>query len=91
MIYSFCNLSNKEVINVNNGEKLGYIDDAEICCKSAQIQCLIVFGRCRFFGLFGRQQDTIIPWNAIQIIGEDTILVCCESVTCRPHNKKRFF
>ncbi len=29
-------------------------------------------------GLFGKSEDFIIPWDDIDVIGEDTILVKCE-------------
>ena len=64
----FCrmgDLRNKYVINVRNGSKLGYVSDAEI----------VIRGRLRFFGLLGREEDTIIRWQDIEVIGEDTILV----------------
>ena len=31
------------------------------------------------FGLFGREEDLFIKWCDIEVIGEDTILVSCET------------
>lgn len=72
----FTELRCKEVINVKSGCKLGFVDDVEIDVTQAQVCALVVFGRSRFFGLFGREDDIIIHWRDIQTIGEDTILVC---------------
>lgn len=68
-------LKNKEVINSENGCRLGCVDDVEIDTVSACLIAIIIYGRPRFFGLFGRQEDIIIKWNHIELVGEDTILV----------------
>lgn len=71
----FYDLRKKEVINQCNGYRIGFVDDLEINTKTADLCSLIVYGRSRFFGLFGRENDCIIPWQNIKLIGEDTILV----------------
>ncbi|MBC8584286.1 YlmC/YmxH family sporulation protein [Youxingia wuxianensis] len=68
-------LKNKYVINVRNGAKIGYVGDVEVDTSSAKIISLVVYGRLRFFGLFGREEDVTIKWEDIEVIGEDTILV----------------
>jgi YlmC/YmxH family sporulation protein len=73
-----CNLSdlrNKEVVNVCTGAKLGYVDDLEMDTEKCSIVALIVYGRERFFGFFGREEDVIIPFSEVVLIGEDTILI----------------
>ena len=35
----------------------------------------MVYGPCRFFGLFGRGEEFYIPWECIQRIGDDIILI----------------
>ena len=85
MLCSFDDLRCKEIINIKNGSKLGYPDDIEFETKTAKICRLIVLGRPKFFGLFGREDSMVIPWSEIEVIGEDTILVNSES---RHHHKK---
>lgn len=68
-------LKNKEVINSCDGSRLGFVDDLEVDTQTAKVVTLIVYGRPRWFGLFGRTCDCIIPWSNIVLIGEDTILV----------------
>ncbi len=75
MSCSLTELRHKEVINSCDGTRLGFVDDIEVEISSARVVSLIVFGRPRFFGLFGRSNDYIIPWDSIDLIGEDTILV----------------
>ncbi len=75
MICRMSELRCKEVINVRDGIKLGYVDDVEIDGCSAAVTALVIFGKCRFFGLFGREDDLVIPWSCIEVIGEDIVLV----------------
>ena len=40
-----------------------------------QVAAIIVYGPGRFFGLFGRGEEFYIPWECIQRIGDDIILI----------------
>ncbi len=81
-------LRKKEVINANNGCKIGYVDDLEVDTQCAKVVALIVYGRPRFFGFFGRSDDFYIRWDKIRLIGEDAILVD-SSVQKMPKNAKK--
>ncbi len=41
----------------------------------ARVRALLVRGRPRFFGLFGREHDLRVEWEDILVIGEDAILI----------------
>lgn len=75
MIYSLESLKRREVIDIKTGERLGFIDDAEINIETSQTVALVIYGRERLFGLFGKENDIIIPCSKINVIGEDVILV----------------
>lgn len=75
MMCRIVEIRNKEVINSKTGCKIGYVDDIEVDTKTARVCSIIVFGRPKFFGFFGKSCDYVIPWNNIELIGEDTILV----------------
>ncbi|WP_462282556.1 PRC-barrel domain-containing protein [Ruminococcus champanellensis] len=79
MLYSFAELCRKEVIDVEKGEKLGYVDDLEFDAQTAAVAALVIHGRERLFGLLGREQDLMIPFRQIRLIGTDTILVVREA------------
>ena len=79
MIYTFSDFMQKEVIDIKTGLKIGYVDDMEIHYEDAQVKTIIVYGRKRLFGLLGREDDIVIRWKEIEIIGEDTILVSCDN------------
>ncbi|MBC8536966.1 YlmC/YmxH family sporulation protein [Feifania hominis] len=68
-------LRSKEVINMKDGSRLGYICDVEIDVCSGKLTAIVVPGAPKFFGLFGREEDIVISWDEIEKIGEDIILV----------------
>ena len=65
----------KEVINICDGCRLGFVADVDIRLPEGQVIAIIVYGPCRFFGLFGRGEEYYIPWDCIQRIGDDIILI----------------
>ena len=71
-------LRNKQVVCVKDGCVLGFISDIEIDTLSGTLTSIIIFGRLRFFGLLGREEDIIIPWDDIKVIGAETVLVNTE-------------
>ena len=65
----------KEVINIVDGKRLGAITDIEIDVESGKLTAIVVPGSGKFLGLFGRSEDIVIPWDKINKIGFDVILV----------------
>ena len=63
-------LRNKEVINIKNGARLGYVSDVEVDTCDARLVAIVIYGR---------EGDCIIDWGDIEVIGEDSILVNCNS------------
>ena len=80
MLCSVSDLKNKEVVNIETGEKLGYVDDVEIDTDSGKAVALIVYGRERGFGFLGKDEDIIINFKDIYMIGKDTVLVSLKNV-----------
>ena len=75
MLNRFSDFRYKEVINVRTGSRLGYVCDAEFTSPEGRITALIVPGRPRVLGVFGREDDYVLPWECISRIGDDIILV----------------
>ena len=71
---STADLRQLEIVNLCDGARLGYASDFEFDCEDARILSLVIGGSCGLFG-FGKEDEMIIPWNLIECIGEDTILV----------------
>ena len=68
-------LRHKEVINSVTGCRIGTVDDVEVDTASAKVLAIVIYGRGRFWGFWGKCEDYIISWDNITLIGEDTILV----------------
>lgn len=66
----------KEVININDARRLGFVQDVTADLKTGTITSIIVPGSSsKFLGLFSSSNDITIPWENITCIGEDIILV----------------
>ena len=88
----FTSLKCKEVVNVCDGCRLGFVCDVEVDCCNGQIVAIVVPGQSRCFGLLGRQEDFVIPWKCIRRIGDDIILVEGDLDNFRlPRPRKDFF
>lgn len=68
-------LKQREVINISDGKRLGYVYDIEINFEEGKIESIVVPGPSKFKNLFGKNGDVVIPWNKIQRVGDDIILV----------------
>ncbi len=92
MSVRFTDLSCKEVICVCDGRRLGFVSDVRVELPEGQICAIVVPGPCRFFGLWGRRDDFVIPWRCIKRIGPDIVLVDIKPEECRvPRPKPGFF
>ena len=80
-------LRDKDVINICDGKCLGYVCDVEIDICTGRLVSIIVPGNNKFFSL-SRANEITIPWEKIEKIGDDTILVSvhlstrCEKERC---------
>ena len=70
-----CEFKQKEVINIKDGDRLGFVSDIEIDIKNGCIITIIVDGPAKFFGLFIREKEYVIPYCCIKKIGKDIIII----------------
>lgn len=77
----------KEVINKSNGCRLGFVSDVEVDSCCGRVVALIVFGKPKFWGICGKRERIRIYWEDIEVIGNDTILVC--KAQCDDSNRRR--
>lgn len=68
-------LRQKEVVNIKTAERLGNIRDVEISEATGNIEAIIVPRRGGFWNRFFGGGELIIPWSAIEVVGEDMVLV----------------
>lgn len=91
MISCYSELRYKEVIDVHTGIRLGYICDLEFDDREGQLVSLVTPGKTKFFGLFGREDDYVLPWGCIVKIGGDIILVEAKGDISRRKKKRQWF
>ncbi len=65
----------KEVININDAKRLGYVQDVTADLQTGVITSIIVPGTNKMFNLFAGNNEIVIPWEKIKCIGEEIILV----------------
>ncbi len=75
----------KEVINITDASRLGFVSDVEVSMEKGEIEAIIVPGRTKLFN-FGKSGDYNISWDKIKRIGEDLILVELPAIS--PNGKK---
>ena len=80
-------LKDKQVICIKDGTALGYVGDIEVDTTNGRLVSVVIPGRSRFFGFAGREDDIVISWDEIEVIGEDSILVKCEPPRYTKRNK----
>ena len=66
---------NKEVINITDGKRMGYVQDVTANLETGVITSIIVPGNTRLINIFNSGNDVVIPWEKVRCIGDDVILV----------------
>ncbi|MBQ2988648.1 MAG: YlmC/YmxH family sporulation protein [Clostridia bacterium] len=80
-----CQLQTKDVVNICDGRRLGYIRDVIIDVCSGCVKAVVVLCECRPFPL-GKGEELVIPWENICCFGKDTVLVKLD-VSCYGNGK----
>ena len=76
MDVTLAELRTKEVIDVQDGKRLGRVMDIEFCTADSRVTALVVPAETSFLqSLRGEKCGLVIPWEDIQRIGDDIILV----------------
>lgn len=71
----------KDVVNVNDGRKLGYVGDLQVNARDGRIAALVIPRRTGWRQLWRQSEDEwVIPWNNIVKCGADVILVKLDDV-----------
>ncbi len=75
MIERIAELKDRQVVNVLDGNVLGFVGDVELDTTNGKLSALVIFGKPKAMGFLGREDDIIIPWEDIDVIGSETVLV----------------
>ena len=70
------NLKQKEVVNIKTAERLGRISDVEISESTGNIGSYNSSAeKGAVWQGFSEGGELVIPWSAIEVVGEDLVLV----------------
>ncbi|WP_333648961.1 PRC-barrel domain-containing protein [Lacrimispora sp.] len=70
-----CDLKQKEVINICDCRRLGYVGDVDLDMETGCLLAIIVPGPGCFCGFLVREKEYVIPFCDIRQVGPDIILV----------------
>ena len=65
----------KEVVNINNGKRLGFVQDVCANLETGRITSIIVPGGKKLMSMFAKEDDIVIEGEKIKCIVDDIILV----------------
>lgn len=68
-------LRQKEIINIADGKRLGFVSDVEINMETGTIEAIIIPSESKLFRVISKDNDIVIPWEDIKKIGVDVILI----------------
>ncbi|MDD2628043.1 MAG: YlmC/YmxH family sporulation protein [Clostridia bacterium] len=68
-------LKQREVINMNTGQSLGFVVDLNAEFGKGIIKNIVVAQTGKFFRSLTGKNTMEVPWEKIKVIGEDVILV----------------
>ena len=91
IIHPIGDLRCKEVINICTGMRMGFDCDVIVKTVTGQLVAIVLRGQCRFFGIFGREDDIIVPWDCIRRIGDDIILIEVSGEFRREKRREKLF
>jgi YlmC/YmxH family sporulation protein len=82
-------LRQKEVINECDCKRLGFVADLEFNSYTGCIEAIIVPGPGKFCGIFGKEEEYVIPYSCIKQIGPDVILVAVREKAVKSEDGRR--
>ena len=74
-MFRISDLRHKDIINSNDGKRLGFIKDFEMDIVEGRITAIILPGENRMFSFLGRGDDLVVGWEQVKKIGVDVVLV----------------
>lgn len=85
MSVRYADLRRKEVVNVNDGRRLGLMCDMILDPCRGCIEAIVVPGSGGgLLGIFKGSNEIVIPWGKICRFGEDIVLV---DIECLPERR----
>ncbi len=70
--------SKKEIVNVKDGRRLGFLSDAEVDLLTGRVEAIVISVPAKILPMGSNCRELVIPYDKIKKIGEDIILVNIE-------------
>ena len=87
MCCTIADMRDKQVLNIADGALVGSVDDLEFDTEQGKILNLTVRCKVRGFSVFSKEEELIVRWEDIAVIGEDSVLIKYEPMP-KPAPKK---
>lgn len=81
-------LKDKQVLSIKDASVIGFVSDIEVDTNLGKVTSVIASGKSRGFSLLSRGEDIVIPFEKIEVIGNDSILVNFEGYLPKPKKHK---
>lgn len=88
MIARIAELKDKQVVSIKDASVVGFVSDIEFDTETGSLSSVIISGKNKGFSFLGRGEDIIIPWEKIEVIGNDSILISMEGYLPNKQHKK---
>ncbi len=81
-------LKDKQVVSIKDASVIGYVSDIEFDTETGMLSSVVISGKSKGLGFLSRGEDIVIPWDKIEVIGNDSILISMEGFLPNKRNKK---
>ena len=88
MIARIAELKDKQVVSLKDASVVGFVSDIEFDTDSGSLTSVVITGKNRGISFLGRGEDIVIPWDKIDVIGNDSILISMEGFLPKQRRKK---
>ncbi len=88
MIARIAELRDKQVVSIKDASVVGYVSDIEFDTETGTLTSVVISGKNKGISFLGRGEDIIIPWDKIEVIGNDSILISVEGYLPKQRRKK---
>ncbi|MBS5737723.1 MAG: YlmC/YmxH family sporulation protein [Clostridiales bacterium] len=90
-MYRFSELRCKEIINSKTGARMGFAEDVFFDLQNGKILSFSVPVATRFMGFLISRDYYMIPFEDIERIGDDVIIISSTPQRCSPKNDRGFW
>ncbi len=90
MIARIAELRDKQVVSIKDASVVGYVGDIEFDTETGALTSIVITGKSKGLSFLGRGEDIIVPWDKIEVIGNDSILISVEGYLPKQHRKRNF-